>query len=146
MAVRNQPVFRKTDTKCYGCDVSRETQVNDTARKILGEFGDVGILVNNTGIFMDDWSHFSESKSDYWRKKIDTNIYETLYFTCAVINNMREWHYGRIVNIGFVADVYGIRKKMLLLQEIAILPTAENTFFAGRLETGFQNLKFFQRH
>lgn len=62
MEVRNQPVFRKIVTKCYGCDVSRETQVDDTARKILGEFGNVDILVNNAGIFMDDWSHFSESK------------------------------------------------------------------------------------
>jgi NAD(P)-dependent dehydrogenase (short-subunit alcohol dehydrogenase family) len=51
---------------------------------------------------------FAQSESAHWRKKIDINIYGTLYFTRGVINSMLEQNYGRIINIASVAGTYGL--------------------------------------
>lgn len=91
------------------CDVSNEDMVNQVADDVIREFGHVDILVNNAGLWRSGNAFFAESKSEYWRKKIDINILGTMYFTHAVINNMIENHYGRIINIASVAGVYGIR-------------------------------------
>lgn len=91
------------------CDVSNEDEVNKTAQKVIEKFGRVDILVNNAGLWRSGNALFAESKSEYWKKKIDINILGTMYFTHAVINSMLENHYGRIINIASVAGVYGIR-------------------------------------
>lgn len=93
---------------CEVCDVSCEERVNEVAARALEKFGKVDILVNNAGIFNVDRGLFENSKSDYWRRKIDVNIYGTLYFTRAIINSMLERKYGRIINIASVAGTYGI--------------------------------------
>lgn len=90
----------------FKCDISVENEVNNVAQKALEHFGKIEILVNNAGLWR-EWKHFSETTSDMWEKYINVNIYGTLYFTHALINNMIENGYGRIINVGSVAGVYG---------------------------------------
>lgn len=92
----------------YVCDVRDEQAVNEVVEDVLAKSRRIDILVNNAGIFRNDQMPFAESKSEFWKKKIDINIMGTLYFTRAVVNHMMENHYGRIINIGSVAAVYGI--------------------------------------
>lgn len=92
------------------CDVSNEQQVGQVVAEVLHSFGKVDVLINNAGIYTEGVMHFVESSSDYWKRKIDINILGTMYFTHAVLKNMIENNYGRIVNIGSVAGVYGLRK------------------------------------
>ncbi len=94
---------------CYKCDVSNESQVHKVAEDVIEKYGKIDILINNAGIYKIGNEPFETSSSQNWKDKINVNILGTMYFTQAVINNMMQNHYGRIVNIGSVAGEYGIK-------------------------------------
>jgi NAD(P)-dependent dehydrogenase (short-subunit alcohol dehydrogenase family) len=87
-------------------DVSDEAAVRASIDESIREFGKIHILVNNAGIYKGN--NFLESDSEVWKKYIDVNIMGTIYPTHAILPHMIENGYGRIVNIGSVAGVYGI--------------------------------------
>lgn len=93
----------------YCVDITEEDKVNKLCEEILGKYGAVDILINNAGIFRPDRGPFCESKSEHWRKKIDCNIYGTLYFTRALINPMIKQKNGAIVNLCSVMADYGTK-------------------------------------
>jgi len=97
------------NAKAYVCDISVEDNVKNTMAQILADFRTVDILVNNAGIWKCDIMPFVESNSEFWMKKIGINILGTMYFTHGVLPVMLEKKYGRIINIGSVAGVYGNR-------------------------------------
>lgn len=88
------------------CDVSDEQQVNKTVREAAAKFGRVDILVNNAALWR-CWSPFLEVPTEEWKKFFDVNVLGTVYCTRAVLGGMLERGYGRIVNVGAVAGVYG---------------------------------------
>ena len=88
------------------CDVSDEAKVNEVVSEAIERFGKIDILVNNAGIWR-DFRMFAESTSDIWKRYIDVNILGVMYFTRAVIGDMLEKKYGKIINVGSVAGVYG---------------------------------------
>ncbi len=90
----------------FGCDVSDEAAVRDAVRQTLARFGRIDILVNNAGIWR-RFMPFAETTSDMWKRYIDVNILGTMYFTHAVLGQMIENGWGRIINVGSVAGVYG---------------------------------------
>lgn len=90
----------------FECDISDETAVKEVVRKTETAFGKIDILVNNAGVWR-SFGPFCESESSIWKKFIDINLLGTMYFTRAVINGMLERQYGRIINVGSVAGVYG---------------------------------------
>ena len=92
----------------YCCDASDEDSVNKMIADATEKTGGIDILINNAGIHMEDKGLFVEQNSAVWKKKIDTNIYGTLYPTHAVLPQMMERRYGRIVNLASVAGIYGI--------------------------------------
>lgn len=103
----------KTEIASFGgkvvsfiCDVSDEAAVNNVSSEVKKLFGRTDILINNAGIWR-TWYTFNESTSDQWKKKIEVNILGTMYFTKAVLNDMIENKWGRIINIGSVAGKYG---------------------------------------
>ena len=87
-------------------DVSDEADARGAIAKTLENFGQIDILINNAGIFLA--SDFANSTSKDWKKVIDINILGTMYLSHAVLPSMIEKGYGRIVNIGSVAGVYGL--------------------------------------
>lgn len=89
------------------CDVSCEARVREVVEKTTNLFGKIDILINNAGIYFGE-GEFTSQNSDTWKKLIDINILGTMYFTHAVLPQMKENKYGRIVNLGSVAAVYGI--------------------------------------
>lgn len=88
------------------CDVSDEQQVNETVREAAAKFGRVDILVNNAALWR-CWSPFLEVPTEEWKKFFDVNVLGTVYCTRALLGGMLERGYGRIVNVGSVAGVYG---------------------------------------
>lgn len=92
----------------YVCDVSDENLVHQIVEDVIHRFGQIHILINNAGIYKDDNPDFVESSSAFWKKKIEINILGTMYMTQAVLQNMLDHQYGRIVNLGSVAGVYGL--------------------------------------
>ena len=87
-------------------DVSDEKAVHAAMQASIAAFGQIHILINNAGIYPKN--HFLTDSSDLWKKIIDVNILGTMYVTQAVLPHMLEKGYGRIVNIGSVAGVYGL--------------------------------------
>jgi len=90
------------------CDVSDEAAVNAMAERTRAVFGPIDILINNAGIYQNSWQFFVDMPSSVWKQKIEVNINGTLYCTHAVLPEMIERKFGRIVNIGSVAAVYGL--------------------------------------
>lgn len=94
------------ESLCAVCDVSDEEAVNAVAKSAIEKFGGVDILVNNAAIWrMNDY--FLNNSTETWRKLIDVNVMSAVYCTKAVLPNMIENGYGRIVNVASVAGVYG---------------------------------------
>jgi NAD(P)-dependent dehydrogenase (short-subunit alcohol dehydrogenase family) len=87
------------------CDISQPDQVEEAARQILEHFGRVDILVNNAGITRDGMFH--KMTAEQWLKVINTNLNGSFYWSRALINQMRDRGYGRIINISS-ASVRGI--------------------------------------
>lgn len=90
----------------YECDVSSEERVNEVIADAIKCFGKIDILVNNAALWR-DISTFAESSSDLWKRYMDVNVMGVYYCTRAVIGNMLENGYGRIINVASVAGVYG---------------------------------------
>lgn len=95
----------RVESRCL--DVSDEAAVNTAMENAIQTFGKIDILINNAGIY-NTFDLFQDSDPNDWKKKIEVNILGTMYPTKAVLNHMIANRYGRIVNIGSVAGVYGI--------------------------------------
>lgn len=88
------------------CDVSDEASVNETIAQVNEQFGRVDILVNNAALWR-CWSSFLETPIEDWKRFVDVNVMGVVYFTRAVLGQMIEKNYGRVINIASVAGVYG---------------------------------------
>ena len=87
----------------YKADVSNEDEVNETVQSALKEFGRIDILINTAGIASGGPVPFLESKQETWNKDIGVNLYGTMLFSKAVLPNMIENDYGKIVNFASIA-------------------------------------------
>lgn len=94
------------NVKAFVCDVSDEQRVREVTKEITDQYGKIDVLVNNAGLWR-MWKPFVETTSDEWKKRLSVNILGLMYFTHEVLPNMIENSYGRIINVGSVAGVYG---------------------------------------
>ena len=67
------------------------------ARKLIAEFGQVDILVNNLGIF--EPKPFAEITDDDWRRFFEVNVLSGVRLSRHYIGAMKERNWGRIVFI-----------------------------------------------
>jgi 3-oxoacyl-[acyl-carrier protein] reductase len=88
------------------CDVSDEDSVNKAFAQINERFGKTDILVNNAGLWR-LYTPFTETSVDDWKRLIDINVMGVVYCTRAVLPDMIEAGYGKIINVASVAGVYG---------------------------------------
>ncbi|MBE6704539.1 MAG: SDR family oxidoreductase [Ruminococcaceae bacterium] len=95
-----------TEVLIYKCDVSDEKRVNEVMSDIIEKFARADILVNNAALFR-SWCPFLESDIAEWKQYFDINVMGVAYCTRAVLPKMLEKGYGRVINIGSVAGVYG---------------------------------------
>ena len=90
----------------YRCDVSDEAEVRDMVADALKKYQKIDVLVNNAGLWRGS-APFVETDSADWKRRIDVNILGLMYCTHAVLPNMIQNRYGRIINLGSVAGYYG---------------------------------------
>lgn len=107
-AARQQLAEYGVKVLTYVCNVADEARVKEVCADAEKQLGKIDILVNNAGIYRAHCVPFAQSESAFWKDKIEVNILGTLYFTRALLGGMLERHYGRIINLGSVAGVYGI--------------------------------------
>ena len=78
---------------------------------VLDRFGQVDILVNNAGggaALLGKTSAFIDMEEDVWKWVIDLNLHGTMICTQAVLGQMIERRYGKIINFGSIAGVGGL--------------------------------------
>ena len=91
--------------RAYAVDVSDHAAVQQTAARILEDFGRVDILVNNAGVTRDGLS--MRMSIDDWDTVLDTNLKGAFSFTQAVMRSMIKQRSGRIINISSITGLTG---------------------------------------
>lgn len=78
-------------------DVTDAEAVRDAVARVRTQMGPVDVLVNCAG--WDEFRHFLDTDEQFWRRVIEIN-YEGCLRTCAaVLGEMAERGFGRIVNV-----------------------------------------------
>jgi 2-hydroxycyclohexanecarboxyl-CoA dehydrogenase len=80
-----------------GVDVSDRSSVNTALQQVRDAFGPILVLVNNAGIT--GFKRFMEITDEQWDRIIKVNLTSAFYCTQAVVPDMVEAGWGRIVNI-----------------------------------------------
>ena len=80
--------------------------VADAALDAVNALGEIDILVNNAGIAGPTEPSWEYALED-WRRVIDVDLNAVYYCCRAVVPQMREQNYGRIVNVASIAGKEG---------------------------------------
>jgi NAD(P)-dependent dehydrogenase (short-subunit alcohol dehydrogenase family) len=80
-----------------GVDVSDRAQVNAAVQRVRTEVGPPLVLVNNAGI--PGFKEFLSITDEKWNRIMEVNLNGPFYFAQAVVPDMIEAGWGRIVNI-----------------------------------------------
>ena len=88
---------RSDDDFAHTADVTDRAQVEQALLAIRAQLGPVTILVNAAGL--DGFKRFTDITFDEWRKVIDVNLNGVFHCTQAVLPDMIDAGWGRIVNI-----------------------------------------------
>lgn len=91
--------------KAYVCNVADSAIVNETAKKILADFGRVDVLVNNAGVTRD--MLVRRITDEQWNDVIGVNLNGTFFMTRALVESMRKGKWGRIINISSISGLIG---------------------------------------
>ncbi|MCZ0729794.1 SDR family NAD(P)-dependent oxidoreductase [Mycolicibacterium iranicum] len=81
----------------YAADVTDRSAVDAVIDEIHAELGPVTVLVNAAGL--DRFKKFLDLTFDEWQKVVDVNLNGVFHCTQAVLPDMIEAGWGRIVNI-----------------------------------------------
>jgi NAD(P)-dependent dehydrogenase (short-subunit alcohol dehydrogenase family) len=89
-----------------GSDLGDLTTIEPMVDSVLGEFGQIDVLVNNAGT---SWASPAEEQPlEKWAKVLDLNLTGTFALTQSVaVRSMIPRRYGRIINIASVAGLKG---------------------------------------
>jgi 3-oxoacyl-[acyl-carrier protein] reductase len=89
------------DVLAQAVDVTNEKQVTAFVESVLRKFGRIDICVTNAG--GPPAKRFPETTMEDWRSAVDLNFISTLHFARAVLPQMKERNWGRLIAISSVA-------------------------------------------
>jgi 3-oxoacyl-[acyl-carrier protein] reductase len=89
----------------HGADVSRLDEVEEVVEAVVQSSKKIDYLVNNAGITRD--SLLMRMKEEDWDSVLKVNLKGVFNFSKAVIRNMINNRYGRIVNISSIVGLIG---------------------------------------
>lgn len=92
-------------TMALKVDVSKFSETEEMAKKILDKFGRIDILINNAGITRDNL--LMRMDDDEWDLVLAINLKGVFNCTKAVVRSMFKQHSGKIVNIASVVGQMG---------------------------------------
>lgn len=90
----------ETSGEAFKADVANFESCQNVVAKITKKLGAVTILVNNAGITRDGMLH--KMPEDDWHAVIETNLTSCYSMCRAVVKDMRDHGYGRIINISSI--------------------------------------------
>jgi 2-hydroxycyclohexanecarboxyl-CoA dehydrogenase len=85
------------DEFAYTADVTNRAQVDEALNAVRAQLGPVTVLVNAAGL--EKFKRFTDLKFDDWQRVIDVNLNGVFHCVQAVLPDMIEAGWGRIVNI-----------------------------------------------
>ena len=86
-------------------DVADESAIRNAISTLKDAQGAATILVNNAGVAQS--APFLKSDAAFWRKVLDVDLMGAVYCTQAVLPDMLESKWGRVINIASIAGVKG---------------------------------------
>lgn len=92
-------------------DVTNFNQIKTATNNVLEQYNKIDILVNNAGIGV--MEQFMDGKEEDWDKIIAVNLKGPILFSRAVLSNMIERQYGKIINIASVTGVMAVERQVL---------------------------------
>ena len=104
--VASQIAYMKRDCLVLPTDVSKEADVAACFGKVLNDFGQIDILIDNAGISLD--RPFLETSLDEWEQVFNVNLRGVVLCTRAVLPSMLANGRGKIVNIASGAGLRGL--------------------------------------
>ena len=87
-------------------DVSQESSVRDTVKKIISDWGHIAILVNNAAIIHPKMPVWSTSISE-WDEEMNVNLRGTFLCCHFVVPHMIKQGNGTVINIGSSSGTIG---------------------------------------
>ena len=90
----------------YVCDVTDPDQVEQVVADVLGDFGQIDILINNAGINIR--GAIDELSLEQFVQVQALNVTGPWLMCRAVASHMKARHYGRVINIGSTLSVIAL--------------------------------------
>jgi 3-oxoacyl-[acyl-carrier protein] reductase len=87
------------------CDALDIKQVKAVVDEVIGSYGKIDILVNNTGGMATSPKPIEDMPETDWDKVITLNLKSLFLFSKAVVPHMKQRKYGRIINLSSAAAV-----------------------------------------
>jgi 3-oxoacyl-[acyl-carrier protein] reductase len=88
------------------CDLSREAQVEAAVHKCMSEMGRVDVVINNV-LFPVPTQAFGAVPFEMWKRKIEVELTGSFFLFKAVLPQMIEQQWGRVINFTGLAAVQG---------------------------------------
>lgn len=104
------------------CDITKPEDVEKAVGEARDKYGPVSILVNNAGVI--DFKSLGDTSVQDLHRTFSINVYGAFYCTNAVVADMKEQNWGKIVMVGSSAgktggannsSVYGASKAALMV-------------------------------
>jgi acetoacetyl-CoA reductase len=89
----------------YKADVSRPDEAQRLIEMVTKDFGRVDVLINNAGITID--KTLKNMSAEQWDKVLGVDLSSVFYCSRAVVGQMLERGYGRIINTSSVVGQKG---------------------------------------
>ena len=86
-------------------DVTKASEIEKAVKEVISEFGKVDILVNNAGITKP--SKVADMTEEVWDSVVDVNLKGVFLCCRAVIPQMKERKYGKIISIASILALRG---------------------------------------
>jgi len=93
----------------YACDVSDADQVEALVARVLDEFGQVDILINNAGINIR--GQIEDLTLEQFLEVQAINVTGVWLMCRAVARHMKERQYGRVINVGSILSLISIPER-----------------------------------
>lgn len=93
------------EVKYMPCNLSDKEAISNFIAKVIEEFSQIDVLINNAGITQDNL--YMRMKEDEWHNVINTNLNSLFYICQPTIKAMSKKRSGAIINMTSVVGIHG---------------------------------------
>jgi NAD(P)-dependent dehydrogenase (short-subunit alcohol dehydrogenase family) len=101
-------IAKKFDCLGFNCDITSPTQIQIAIDGILKKFGQIDILINSAGLYLD--GELTKNDPEIIKKTFEVNTLGSIYLCREVIPHFKKQKSGQIININSFA---GLRPRAL---------------------------------